>query len=112
MQVLDHAAIYRDDTAAVGETLLERCDHTTGVVDFVGRRSPHVVSDLNLRRMDEGLAVEAHLGALHTLGAETVEIFHVVVHAVEDDLAGLACSGQGHGEMWNQWLAARHQTGA
>ena len=53
---------------------------------------------LDLARVDEGLAVEAHLAALTRLGGEAFRVLHVVVDAVEDDLAGRAGGEQGDGQ--------------
>ena len=69
-------------------------------------RRPHVVGDVDLAGMDQRLAVEAHLAALHALGAEAVEVLDVVVHAVEDHLAGLAGRGQRGRQVGQQRMAA------
>ena len=63
---------------------MTRCECSTSA--SVGENA--LVARLDLGRVDERLAVEAHLGALDALGSEPLGVLHVVVHAVEDDLAG------------------------
>ena len=73
------------------------------------RRRPHVVGRFDLARMDQRLAVETHLHALTALGLEALGVLHVVVHAVEDDLACLAGGEQRRGEVRHERVAARHE---
>ena len=58
-----------------------------GPFDLVVGRGEDPVARLELAGVDEGLAVEAQLPALHALGLEPLGVLDVVVDAVEDDLA-------------------------
>ena len=51
--------------------LLEGVDDLAGLRDLVLARSEHSVARFELARMDERLAVEAHLPTLEALGRET-----------------------------------------
>ncbi len=87
----------------VGLGLLEGGDDPLGLVDLgVGGRE-HPVARLDLAGVDERLAVEAHLPALHALGLEPLGVLDVVVDPVEDDLAG------GPGRQQRQRQAAQQR---
>src|SRR5690606_31161758 len=68
VQVLDHPAVDGDDAAPLGLRLLEGVDDAAGPVDLLVGRGEDPVAGLDLAGVDERLAVEAHLAALHALG--------------------------------------------
>src|SRR5215207_3181597 len=88
VEVLDHAAIDRDDALASGLGLLEGRDDDLGMLDLVVRGCEGRVGRSDLVRVDQSLAVESEVATLLSLCEESFLVLHVVVDAVEDDLAG------------------------
>ena len=88
--------------ATVGFGFLERRDHPLRVLDLLVARRPHAVGGFHLRRMDQGLAVEAHFQTLTALGREPFGVGDVVEDAVEDDRPfGSGCEHR-RGEVGHQ----------
>ena len=75
------------------------------------RRRPHVVGRRDLAGMHQRLAVEPHRLSLARLGEESLGVADVVVHAVEDHLAGLAGAEQRHRQRRQQRRALGQHAG-
>ena len=68
MQVLDDAPIDHGDALALGLRLRPGLDLAVGQRDFLGRGGEDRIGRLDLRGVDQGLAVEAEIAALFGLG--------------------------------------------
>ena len=79
--------------------------------DLVLRRRPDLVRRLDLAGVDECLAVEPECLALARLHQESIRVPHVVVDAVEDDLAGISGADERRREMRNEWRTIRRGAG-
>ena len=106
MQVFDHSAVDRDHALALTLSRLKRLDDLAGRLHLGLVRSEHGVGGIELPRVDQRLAVEAHLGTLAAFGLEALGVAHVVVHTVENDLAGGPRTQQAQTQPGQQWLAA------
>ena len=81
---LDHAAVDLHHALALVLRQIERRDHLARLRDLVGARREHRVARPDLVRMDQRLAVEAHVARLRAFGLEALRIAEIVVDAVED----------------------------
>ena len=95
--------------AAMASSKVAMSARASSTASAVGAQT--AVGRLDLARVDERLAVEAHLAALDALGLEAVGVLDVVVDAVEDHLAGGPGGEQAQAEAGEQRLAAGHVLG-
>src|SRR5262245_38714396 len=88
VQILDQAALERGDTLTSRNCLIEGGDGSLGARNFPGTGREDFVTRLNLRGMNERLAIEAQLPRLKALGFEAGRIVDIVEHAVQDRFSG------------------------
>src|SRR5262252_3469215 len=84
MQALDHAAVELHNALVLVFRQIERRDDLLRLGNVLRARRKGGVARPDLARMDESLAVEAHVSRLAALARETLGIAEVVVDAVED----------------------------
>src|SRR6516164_975455 len=84
MQALDHAAVELHDALVPVPRQIECRDDLLRLGNVFRARRKGGVARPDLIRMDEGLAVEAHVSRLAALAREALGVAEVVVDAVED----------------------------
>src|SRR5271156_925585 len=98
MQKLDHPAVERDRTFALVLGLFERGDDLPCGFDLFHRWREDLIAGVDLRGMDQRLAVEPERAGLSADAVETVRVVDVVVDAVDDGEAVSARSRDRHSE--------------
>ena len=76
MHALDHAAFDLHHALSLVLRQLERGDQLAGMRDFIGTRREHRIAGLDLVRMNQRLAVEAHIARLDALGLDGKTLIH------------------------------------
>ena len=109
VQQFDHPAVELDHALAGVFRQGEGVDDGAGVLDLGDGRREHLVADVDLARVDQRLAVEAHVAALLAFRPEAVEVLDVVVDAVDDVDAVGARRDDAIGEPGGHGRAARRQ---
>jgi len=79
-----------------------------GLLEVGLARGEHPVGDVDLTGVDQGLAVEPELACLPALDLEPLSVAHVVVDAVENDLARRPRAEQAEREPREQGSPAGH----
>src|SRR5215472_5964395 len=84
MQALDHAAVELHDALVLVLRQIECRDDLLCLGNVFRARRERGVARPDLTRMDQGLAVEAHVPRLAALAREALRVAEVVVDAVKD----------------------------
>ncbi len=84
MQPLDHPAVELDHALAGVFGQREGADDGARALDLGSARREGFIAELDLRGVDQRLAVEAEVAALLAFEPKTVEIADVIVDAVDD----------------------------
>jgi len=83
VEQLDHLPVEADDALALVGGQRESFDHFFRVTEFGLTRGEDPVGGFDLRRVDQGLAVETDHPALFALGREPGVVVDVVIDAVD-----------------------------
>src|SRR5215467_4418355 len=84
MQALDHAAVELHDALVLVLRQIECRDDLLRLGNVFRARREGGVARPDLVRMDEGLAVEAHVSRLAALAREALGVFFFVVNAIKE----------------------------
>src|SRR3546814_6147533 len=85
MEPLDHPSVEPDRPLAGILRQCERGDHRAGLCAFVGVGRERSVSGIDLRGVDQALAVETERASLRTFVRHAIEIVERVAHPIRSE---------------------------
>ena len=84
MQVFDQLTVEHRHTLCLGLGITPHTDNSPGVFGFIGTVAVRLIGDVNLRWMNERLAIKADVAPLFAGESKRIEIAEIQMNSIEN----------------------------